>query len=70
MQSYNKPITLTTTIPVKTLEKTSPCFSPFFNCLEEQKKESYIAVTLFFKWYHQESNISFILPVNAWCIVF
>ena len=59
MQSYNKPITLTTTIPVKTLEKTSPCFSPFFNCLEEQKKESYIAVTLFFKWYHQESNYPF-----------
>lgn len=37
----------------------------------KNKKESYIAVTLFpLMWYHQESNISFILPVNAWCIAF
>lgn len=47
MQSYNKPITLTTTIPVKTLEKTSPCFSPFFNCLEEQKRELHRCNSLF-----------------------
>lgn len=65
MQSYNKPITLTTTIPVKTLEKTSPCFSPFFNCLEEQKKESYIAVTLFFKWYHQKMSY-----ISKWLYIF